>query len=154
MKFFWVCVALAAALAALVLVGGLATANGAPQQAAVAAVAVAIAVIPYIFARAIEGWESATWRALMIELTQKGRADFKAGTDSLWKQLDAIRSMAAPSLPPTWAEPRSAGPSAAPLEAVRPLPAEMGKCPACGRPRMQFTDRCEGCGSTRPTIFS
>lgn len=53
--FLWICVIGAAAFAALVLVAGLGTATGAPQEAVICALAVAIAVIPYVFTRAVEG---------------------------------------------------------------------------------------------------
>ncbi|RRN54971.1 hypothetical protein EIM48_11970 [Pseudoxanthomonas sp. SGNA-20] len=51
--FFWVIAMLSCVLAGLILVLGVATANGAPQEAAFAAIAVGVAVIPYCFARAI-----------------------------------------------------------------------------------------------------
>jgi ABC-type polysaccharide/polyol phosphate export permease len=54
-KFLWFLTSLAAIFAAFALVFGVAHANGAPQEASSAAIAVAIAVIPYVFARA---WES------------------------------------------------------------------------------------------------
>jgi hypothetical protein len=53
-SFFYVIALLASLLAGLILVLGLVTANGAPQESAVAAIAVAVAVIPYVFARAVE----------------------------------------------------------------------------------------------------
>lgn len=53
-KLGWVLALLGALLAAFVLVVMVAGANGAPQEAAGAAIAAAIAVIPYVFARAVE----------------------------------------------------------------------------------------------------
>jgi len=47
MKFLWLCTVLAACLAVVVLVGGVVSAKGAPQEAAAAAIALCIAVIPY-----------------------------------------------------------------------------------------------------------
>jgi hypothetical protein len=55
LKICWVITAVAAALATLFFVSGTAEANGAPQEAAAAAMALAIAVIPYVFTRCIEG---------------------------------------------------------------------------------------------------
>jgi len=51
-KTLWIFTILGSMLGGLFLVGGLAGANGAPQQAAAAAVAVACAVLPYCLARA------------------------------------------------------------------------------------------------------
>jgi len=53
MPFLWIVTALCATLAALWLIFGVNFATGAPQEAAVAAIAAAIAVIPYVFTRAI-----------------------------------------------------------------------------------------------------
>jgi uncharacterized membrane protein len=54
MKALWVITALAAALGGCALVLAI-FAGSAPQQAALAAIAVALAVIPYVFTRAVEG---------------------------------------------------------------------------------------------------
>lgn len=54
-EFSWVVTLIAACLAGLTLLVGLLTANGAPQQAAVGAIAVAMAIVPYVFTRAVEG---------------------------------------------------------------------------------------------------
>jgi hypothetical protein len=55
MTFCWVITMIGACLGTLVLVLGFASAKGAPQEAASAALAVALAVIPYVFTRAVEG---------------------------------------------------------------------------------------------------
>jgi hypothetical protein len=53
-RFFWV-VSMAASVVAVVFgVGGVASANGAPQEAAVAAIACLIAIAPYCMARAVD----------------------------------------------------------------------------------------------------
>lgn len=49
----WVLCLMFSIIAGLVLLAGLMTATSAPQQGAVAAIAVAIAVIPYCFAKAV-----------------------------------------------------------------------------------------------------
>lgn len=49
----WIIVIVAAGFAMLVLVGGMATATGAPQEAVVCALACAIVIIPYCAARAV-----------------------------------------------------------------------------------------------------
>jgi hypothetical protein len=53
MKVLWVVVAIASVLGGLTLFLTVGDANGAPQEAAGAAIAVALAVIPYCFARAL-----------------------------------------------------------------------------------------------------
>ena len=40
--------------------------KGAPQEAAGAAIALCIAVIPYVFTRAVEGIGKASWRKEML----------------------------------------------------------------------------------------
>jgi hypothetical protein len=47
---------MSAIVAAIFLALGLAFSNGAPQEAAVAAIALAIAVIPYVFAKCVFLW--------------------------------------------------------------------------------------------------
>jgi hypothetical protein len=54
-KFGWMMAATGAILAGLILVGTVLLGSSAPQQAAGAAIAAAVAVIPYVFARAVEG---------------------------------------------------------------------------------------------------
>jgi hypothetical protein len=53
-KFFWIITAIAGALAGLLFIGFVGTANGAPQEAAGAAIAIGTAIIPYVFARALD----------------------------------------------------------------------------------------------------
>lgn len=57
-KVFWFLAALASVIAGLVLFVGIQKANGAPQEAAIAGIALGIAVIPYVWARAWEGMAS------------------------------------------------------------------------------------------------
>jgi hypothetical protein len=54
-KICWVITALASALALLAFAAAVLDANSAPQEAAGAAVAAAIAIIPYVFTRCVEG---------------------------------------------------------------------------------------------------
>lgn len=51
----WIGVCIAVGLAALILVGGMSTANGAPQEAVVICLALAVAILPYVLTRAVEG---------------------------------------------------------------------------------------------------
>src|SRR5688572_18489014 len=56
MKIFcWIVCLLASVVSALFLVSGLSSAESAPQEASIAAISVAIVVIPYVFTKAIEG---------------------------------------------------------------------------------------------------
>ena len=50
----WGVTAIASCLAALLLIVAVTGANGAPQEAAAGAICAAMAVIPYVFTRAIE----------------------------------------------------------------------------------------------------
>lgn len=54
-KFLWVCTALGSLLGGLGLLASLLLVNGAPTQAAGAALSIGMAVIPYCLARAAEG---------------------------------------------------------------------------------------------------
>jgi hypothetical protein len=53
-RVFWVIAAIFAVFGGLTAFGGMAAANGAPQEAAAAAMGCALAVVPYVFARAID----------------------------------------------------------------------------------------------------
>jgi len=54
MMFWWVLAALGSVCGGLVLMFGFVSANSAPQEAAVAALAAATAIVPYVFARAMQ----------------------------------------------------------------------------------------------------
>jgi hypothetical protein len=92
MIFLWACTGLGSALGLLFLMSVLATAKGAPQEAAGAAIALCCAVLPYVFTRAFEGVSAAAWRRELLEAQKKSVADFRTGTESLLKQLDAVRA--------------------------------------------------------------
>lgn len=49
----WVGVCIAVGVSVLILFGGMASATGAPQEAVVVSLAIAVSVIPYVFARSI-----------------------------------------------------------------------------------------------------
>jgi hypothetical protein len=51
---FYIIAALSSVLGGLVLIFTIASSSGAPQQAAGAAIAMALAVLPYVFARSIQ----------------------------------------------------------------------------------------------------
>jgi len=70
MAFLWFLVALCALGAGGLLLVGLSIAQGAPQQAAVAAIAAACALIPYVFVRAcaLAGAERRMRRAMLDAL--------------------------------------------------------------------------------------
>lgn len=80
MKFWWFLTVLGSAfgmLATLVSIG----ANSAPQQAAAAAVAVALAVIPYCMARALT-----EWKALEQNTPKKTEVKKEPEKESNWPQ--------------------------------------------------------------------
>jgi hypothetical protein len=56
-KFLWLCTALGSLLGGVVLLISIASAKGAPQEAAGAAIALCLAVIPYCFARSNQLWD-------------------------------------------------------------------------------------------------
>ncbi|MCF8534081.1 MAG: hypothetical protein K9G48_13820 [Reyranella sp.] len=74
MPFLWVCTMLASVVGGLVFAGGMLGAKSAPQEAAVAAMGLCIAIIPYIFTRAIEGIGQAKWRRDMLAELKKQAA--------------------------------------------------------------------------------
>lgn len=58
MKALWIVTLVSTSFAAMALLVSLASAKGAPQEAAGAAIACAMAIIPYVFTRAIQGLSS------------------------------------------------------------------------------------------------
>jgi hypothetical protein len=54
-KILWVLTGLSASIAGLLLVFGVVSAKGVPQEAAVAAIAAALCIIPYVFSRSWDG---------------------------------------------------------------------------------------------------
>ncbi len=71
MHFFWFCTALAAIAGGVVLLATLILGEGTPKVTAGATIALCIVVIPYVFTRAIEGWQTATRRAEMSAGTKR-----------------------------------------------------------------------------------
>lgn len=71
MNICWLTVLLCACAAALAAFSGLAAAKGAPQEAAVAGIALCIVVIPYIFTRSLEGMAQTTWRKTMLKAAEE-----------------------------------------------------------------------------------
>lgn len=57
MKFFWALTMIGSVIGGLILLWTIFTAEGAPQEAAGAAVAIAFAVLPYCFTRAMQLWD-------------------------------------------------------------------------------------------------
>ncbi len=52
-KFLWITTAIFSVLGGLTVIVGISAANGAPQEAAAAAMGIAFAVIPYCLAKAV-----------------------------------------------------------------------------------------------------
>jgi hypothetical protein len=128
-------------LSAVILLGTLATAKGAPQEAAGAAIALAVAVIPYVFTRAIEAFEAAAWREKMLAATESSNANYKIGVESLLKQLESMRAPILTMSP-------DGATSHAP--AARPIASGMGYCPQCSKLRGLEVGKCVYCGNTDP----
>lgn len=82
----------------------------------------------------------------------KDRDTYKTGVDSLWKQLDAVRSAVAQPAQ-TVAAPVGIGvPSIrAALEAPPSAAGGIGLCPSCGKLRGMNVPKCVYCGSDAPT---
>lgn len=133
MQFFWACTGLFSVFSALVLYMTLKEAKGAPQEAAGAAIALCVVIIPYVFTRAVEGWQQATWRKKILDELQMSRREFKAGVDSLRDPLNSVRS------------PGTSAPQVA---------AGMGYCPGCRKLRGLATPHCLYCKSTEPATPS
>jgi hypothetical protein len=74
MQFLWSLTLIGSLLAGAILFVGLTAAKGAPQEASVAAIALCVAVIPYVFTRAAEGIGQATWRRDVLEEMRRKRA--------------------------------------------------------------------------------
>jgi hypothetical protein len=101
MIVLWVIVMTASAVASLIVLFGLTQAKSAPQEASAFALALAVAVIPYIFARCFEALSQQDWRQAM-------RAQ-------LGELVDLTRrTVPAPTHAPTAALPVGASPPATP----------------------------------------
>ncbi len=81
MHFFWLSTGIFAVFAALILFATLAGAKGAPQEPSGAATALCCAVIPYVFTRAIEGWQTTTWRREMLDEGKRPFHNVKGARD-------------------------------------------------------------------------
>lgn len=73
--FFWAITWIASVIAGLILAWTLTSAKGAPQEASGAALAMAFAVIPYVFTRALEAMTVIDWRKAMLKAAEKAAAD-------------------------------------------------------------------------------
>lgn len=76
-KFAWILTIVGSVLGALEVVVGLAEASSAPQQAAIAAIGVSLAVVPYCFARAIDEISNESNNPL----PKKSRDDYQPDVD-------------------------------------------------------------------------
>lgn len=99
MKFFWIVSIIGSALGALTVVIGVAGANGAPQEAAAAAIGIAFAVIPYCLAKALSFQD--TLNELIAE-AKKANAEIAAirsGMAEEWESKNRSASQVNPSNP-------------------------------------------------------
>lgn len=99
MIVLWICTVLMACAAAFYGFDAQVNAKSAPQQAAGAAITACLVLVPYVFARAIEAITQAAWRREVLGLLKTSNDNFKAGIDSLWKQLEAQRARGSLDLP-------------------------------------------------------
>lgn len=81
MRVFGFLTVLAAIAAAIVLILGMKGAQSAPQEAAIAALAVAIAVIPYVLFRALHSMSQADELVAIRQLLEKGLPGAQATSD-------------------------------------------------------------------------
>jgi uncharacterized alpha/beta hydrolase family protein len=65
MAFLWILVMLGSTIGGFFVVGLFVYAKSAPQEASMAATAVAFAVIPYVFTRAFEGLADSDFKAMV-----------------------------------------------------------------------------------------
>lgn len=71
MNILWLLPLLGALGAAFIAFAGVSAAKGAPQEAAIAGIALCVAIIPYVFVRALEGMFTADWRKKMLKEAEK-----------------------------------------------------------------------------------
>lgn len=82
------------------------------------------------------------------------RQTSKDQIEALHQGFESLAKRDAPAQPVNTTGPIPVYRTTEAIEPVAPMPAETGKCPNCGRPRLQFTPKCEACGSTRPVEFA
>ena len=79
----WAITMLAACLAAVTLFSTIGSANGAPQEAAGAAMSLAICIIPYVFTRACQAFaEMGRQREMLAALNAIRDKDLRSGKSS------------------------------------------------------------------------
>lgn len=83
MVVFWVVTLLASCVAGYQLFETFASATSAPQQAAGAALAIAIAVIPYIFTRCLQSIRESDWHDETVKHLVGLREDFRRGVEAI-----------------------------------------------------------------------
>lgn len=67
MAFFWFLTMLCAIASGFALVHAVLLSSGAPQQAAGAAIAIGMAVIPYVFTRCLHEMDRGNWQKHMLK---------------------------------------------------------------------------------------
>ena len=161
MVVLWILVVLGAGAGGVVLgftILGIIT-TPAPQVAASCSLAIALADVPYVFARAFQlADQSQKWSELLQAIQRlTSDSNFKSGIDSLFKQLEAIRVNTAQPVAATPATPLSTGRAvwATDGDSVPPAtPSGMGYCPRCRQLRGMDVLKCVYCGETRSTVPS
>lgn len=137
MPLFWIATLLSSAFGGYLLFETMSTATGAPQQAAGAAMAMAFAVIPYVFTRCMAAIEDGFWRGDSTRYLKGIRDDHKASAAAVEAGLTAIADH---------------------LKAIREDQAAharhevLGWCPACGQRRVLDSKSCVWCGIEKPAV--
>jgi hypothetical protein len=119
MKFLLVLASVGSILGGLTLLGGMLFTKSAIQESASAAYACALAVIPYVLARANQLWHQAD---------QDER-----------RHRELLEALKAPERPPT--------PSAAQARPIATVGLAQGTCSNCGATNQLAAPRCSSCGT-------
>lgn len=83
-KVCWLLTLFAACIAAVIFLAMMTEAKSAPQQAAAAAMALAVAIIPYVFTRCVEGLCRPDVVKVELSSQERTRATPSEGEAPLW----------------------------------------------------------------------
>jgi hypothetical protein len=86
--------------------------------------------------------------AAVVKELGAARDEYKKGVESLFAQLDRIRSNTVPIAAP------AVSPPPPPLLASAPIAPDMGFCPGCSKLRHASNTRCVYCGDMAPPLMA